>query len=87
MDTAFLHKLMDQNILVIGFIIKKMDSERKNGLMVLNMKATIKKTISRVTENLNKLMGKYIMDSGSIIKWKGLELSHARMEESMKVNI
>lgn len=70
-DMACTFTLMEQNMMVSGIRIYKMDMELNNGPMDLNMKDSINRDKSMAKVRILGQMEVSILDSGMIIKFQG----------------
>ena len=73
MGMGFIYKKTGLNMKDIGRMIYKMDLERKFGLIILNMKACIRKGKSTVMDNLYFQIQQCITEIDSTTKWKEKE--------------
>jgi hypothetical protein len=72
-DLAKNYSLMEQYIRVTIKMVQDMGKENISGLMVAHIKEIFLRTVSRVEESSLGKMEEYIMENGSITKWKEME--------------
>ena len=83
MGMGFIYKKTGLNMKDIGRMIYKMDLERKFGLIILNMKACIRKGKSMAMDNIYFQIQQCTMEFGTTTRWKGKEHIKNRMDKNI----